>query len=94
MASKKRGRKKASKRVVKKKVTQRRHRKATATVVKVAKSSLGREIELLHKIDRKVSRIDHTVNAGFHLKRKAIKAGKRRQALDTDWESVERHGME
>lgn len=91
MASKKRGRRKVAKKVAKKKVT--RRRKVSKTVVKVAKSSLGRELELLHKIDRKVSRIDHTVNQGFHLKRKAKKAARRR-GIESAWEDVERHGME
>lgn len=93
MASKKRGRRKVAKKVAKKKVTRRRKKVIGSTVVKVAKSSLGRELELLHKIDRKVSRIDHTVNQGFHLKRKAKKAARRR-GIESAWEDVERHGME
>lgn len=90
MASKKRRRKKAHKKVAKK-VTRRR-KKATATV-RVAKASLGNELSLLHKIDKKVTRIDRTVNAGRHLARKAKKAARRR-GIEADWEAAERHGME
>jgi transposase len=88
MASKKR-RKKASKKVVKKR------RKKTSTslrVVRVAKSSPA-ELSLLHNIEKKVTRIDRTVNAGHHLARKARKA-KRRASIERDWEDIERHGME
>ena len=88
MASKKR-RKKASKKKVTKKVTRRR-KKAT---VRVTKASLGSELGLLHKIDKKVTRIDRTVNAGHHLARKAKKA-KRRREIEEGWESVAQHGME
>jgi hypothetical protein len=91
MASKKRGRrKKASKKVVKK-IT--RRRKKVSSTVAVAKSSLGRELQLLQRIDKKVNRIDHTVNAGFHLARKAKKA-KRSADIESDWEDIARHGME
>lgn len=84
MASKKR-RKKASKKKVSKKRVKRR-------VVHAAKSSAA-ELSLLHKIDKKVTRIDRTVNTGFHLKRKARRAARRR-GIEADWESAERHGME
>ncbi len=90
MASKKRRKKASKKRVTKKKVT---HRRKKASVVRVAKSSLGTELGLLHKIEKKVTRIDRTVNAGFHLARKAKKA-KRRAGIEQDWEAVGRHGME
>jgi hypothetical protein len=89
MASKKR-RKKASKKRVAKKATRRRKK---ASTVRVAKSSLGSELGLLHKIDKKVTRIDRTVNAGHHLARKAKKAARRR-SIESDWGDVERHGME
>jgi hypothetical protein len=85
MAAKKR-RKKASKRKVVKK------RRKKASVHHVAASSKA-ELGLLHKIEKKVTRIDRTVNSGFHLARKARKA-KRRSGIMKDWEDVERHGME
>lgn len=88
MASKKR-RKKASKKVGKKKVTRRRKK---ATVHHVAKGS-STELGLLHKIEKKVTRIDRTVNAGHHLARKAKRAARRR-SIEQDWESVERHGTD
>lgn len=90
MASKKRRKKASKKRVAKKKVT---HRRKKASTVRVAKSSLGSELGLLHKIDKKVTRIDRTVNAGHHLARKAKKAARRR-SIEQDWESVERHGVD
>lgn len=83
MAAKKRGRKKkVSKRVVKKKTRRK-------TIVKTV--SPRSELALLHKIDRKVSRIDETVNAGFHLKRRAKKA-KRKHDIESAFEEAERSG--
>ncbi|VVB55250.1 Uncharacterised protein [uncultured archaeon] len=86
MASKKR-RKKVAKKAAKK---VKRRRSATA---RVSKHSLGTELGLLQKIEKKVTRIDRTVNAGFHLKRKAKKAARRR-GIEADWEAAERHGIE
>jgi hypothetical protein len=85
MAAKKRRKKASKKKVVKK-------RRKKTSVTRVAKGS-GAELGLLHKIEKKVTRIDRTVNAGFHLARKARKA-KRRSGIEQDWESVSRHGME
>lgn len=87
MAARKKRHKKASKKVTRK----RRRRKAT--VHRVA-SSGGGELTLLHKIDKKVTRIDRTVNAGKHLARKAKRAAARRHGIEQAWEDVERHGME
>ena len=77
MASKKRGpgRPKGSKN---KKVTavkptgKRRGRpKKSVTAVAVPKSSLSAELGLLQKIDKKVGRIDRTVNAGSSFSKKS-----------------------
>lgn len=95
MAVKKRARKKASKKASKKvakKIVHHR-KKASISTIPIIKSSLGNELALLHKIDKKVTRIDHTVNAGRHLAIKSRKA-KRRANLRREWEDVERHGME
>jgi len=89
MAAKKRRKKASKKRVAKKKVTRRRKK---VPMVHSTKSSAA-ELGLLHKIEKKVTRIDRTINAGFHLARKARKA-KRRAGISRDWEDVERHGME
>jgi hypothetical protein len=87
MASKKRGRKKKAGKKVVKKVTHRRKK------VSVTPKASGRELILLERINKKVNRIDETVNAGFHLARKARHA-KRRAGIEKAWEDVERHGME
>ena len=88
MAAKKR-RKKASKR----KVVKKRRKKASVHHVAASSKTSASELGLLHKIEKKVTRIDRTVNSGFHLARKARKA-KRRAGISRDWEDVERHGME
>lgn len=90
MAAKKRGRRKASKKTSKKVSKKTRRRKAT---VSVPKASLGNELSILHKIDKKVTRIDRTVNAGRYLARKAKKATRARN-IQRAWEDIERHGME
>ena len=46
---------------------------------------------LLEKIDKKVTRIDRTVNAGHHLARKARKAARRNQ-FSSAFEDAERSG--
>jgi len=84
MASKKR-RKKASKKVGKK-VTRRRKKASVTHAPKV-------ELTLLHKIDKKVSRIDRTVNAEKWAKHRARKA-KRKSDLDTAWAEREESGYE
>jgi len=84
MASKKR-RKKASKKVGKK-VARRRKKASVTHVPKV-------ELALLHKINKKVTRIDHTVNAGLHLAHRAKKA-KRAADLDKAWAEREESGYE
>lgn len=84
MASKKR-RKKASKKVGKK-VTRRRKKASVAQAPKV-------ELTLLHKIDKKVSRIDRTVNAEKWKKHKAKKA-ERKHELEKAWAEREESGYE
>jgi hypothetical protein len=88
MAARKKRRKKASKKVSKKPIHKKR-----ASIVKVAKSSLSSELGLLHNINKKVTRIDHTVNAGMHLAHKAKKA-KRRASLDAAWAARDEAGYE
>lgn len=90
MATKRRRRvKKAVKKVAKRRV----YRKKVSMPVAVPKSALASELSLLHKIDKKVSRIDRTVNAGRHLVRKAKKA-KRRSELEQAWAEREEGGYE
>lgn len=99
MASKKRGRPKGSKnKKTSKKVsvtsTTKRRKKRTKRAIAVAipKSTLSNEISLLQKINHKVNRIDQTVNAGFHLARKA-KHAQRRHAFSSAFEEGEREGI-
>ena len=80
-------RKKARKKVSKKKVGKKRRKRAA-----VVHHAAG-ELTLLQKIDKKVTRIDHTVNASHHLARKAKKA-KRRSELEQAWEEREQSGYE
>lgn len=89
MASKKR-RKKASKKVGKK-VT--RHRKKASVIGTTATHTPKVELELLHKIDKKVGRIDRTVNAGLYLAHRAKKA-KRKHELEKAWAEREESGLE
>ena len=63
-------------------------RKKTATR---AASSPGPTLGLLEKIDKKVTRIDRTVNAGYHLANKA-KRHAHRNALSGAYEEAERSG--
>ena len=56
-----------------------------------ALKSLSNELNLLQKIDKKVTRIDRTVNAGHHLARKARKAARRNQ-FSSAFEDAERSG--
>lgn len=90
MASKKR-RKKASKKTSKK-VSKKVGRKRTKHRKIAVVHSPNTELSLLHNIDRKVERIDRTVNAGFHLARKA-KHAKRRSDLRNAFEEAEREGI-
>ena len=53
-------------------------------------SSPGPTLGLLEKIDKKVTRIDRTVNAGYHLAKKARHA--HRNALSGAYEEAERSG--
>jgi hypothetical protein len=95
MASKKRGRpkKKASKRVAVTTTTKQRKKRTKRTaVIAVPKASMSEELTLLNKIDRKVNRIDQTVNAGFHLARKA-KHAQRRHAFSHAFDEAEREGI-
>ena len=97
MAMKKRGRPKS------KKTTKFTHALATGTkkkrgrpkgskVVHIAKPhSVAAEIGLLQRIDKKVTRIDRTVNSGFHLARKA-KKNAHRNVLSGAYEEAERSG--
>ena len=80
-------RKKVRKKVSKKKVGKKRRKKTAVHHV-----SAG-ELTLLQKIDKKVTRIDHTVNAPHHLARKARKA-QRKSELDKAWEEREESGYE
>jgi hypothetical protein len=100
MASKKRGRpkgsknKKTSKRVAVTSTTKRRKKRVKRTIgaIAVPKTSLSTELSLLNKINHKVDRIDQTVNAGFHLARKA-KHAQRRAAFRNAFEEGEREGI-
>ena len=99
MASKKRGRpkgsknKKTSKKVSVTSTTKRRKKRTKrAAVIAVPKASMSEELTLLNKIDRKVNRIDQTVNAGFHLARKA-KHAQRRHAFSHAFDEAEREGI-
>lgn len=56
-----------------------------------ALKSLSNELNLLQKIDKKVTRIDRTVNAGHHLARKAKKAA-RRAGLSSAFEEAQQSG--
>ena len=56
-----------------------------------AASSPGPTLGLLEKIDKKVTRIDRTVNAGYHLAKKA-KRHAHRNALSGAYEEAERSG--
>jgi len=84
MASKKRRKTKASKKVGKKV-----RRKRAAPVAKSSHVAIG----LLQKINKKVTRIDHTVNQGFHTARKTKKA-KRKSDLEQAWAEREESGYE
>lgn len=88
---KKRSVKKASKRA--KKVVKKRAVRASTTKVAVPVASLSSELGILHRIDKRVSRIDRTVNAGKYLAHKAKKA-KRQRELEAAWEERELHGSE
>lgn len=95
-AKKKRGRPKGSKTKRTSVVTTTKRRKKRSkksiTAIAVPKTSLSDELSLLHKINHKVDRIDQTVNAGFHLARKA-KHAQRRQAFGHAFEEAEREGV-
>lgn len=98
MASKKRGRPKGSKnkKTSAKRSTSvtkvRKKRTKRTAVIAVPKASMSEELTLLNKIDRKVNRIDQTVNAGFHLARKA-KHAQRRHAFSHAFDEAEREGI-
>jgi hypothetical protein len=66
--------------------------KKSVTAIAVPKASLSNELSLLQSINHKVNRIDQTVNAGFHLARKA-KHAQRRQAFSHAFEEGEREGI-
>ena len=66
-----------------------RAKKKTST--RVAKKSSGSELSLLQNIEKKVTRIDRTVNAGMHLAHKA-KRQARRDALSSAFEEAQREG--
>src|SRR5208337_104648 len=57
----------------------------------VPKASLSNELSLLQKIDKKVTRIDHTVNAGHFLAKKAKKHA-RQHNISQAFEEAERSG--
>jgi len=98
MASKKRGRpkgsknKKTSKRVAVTSTTKRRKKRVKRVVVAASPRTASLELGLLNKINHKVNRIDQTVNAGFHLARKA-KHAQRRHAFSSALEEAEREGI-
>lgn len=58
---------------------------------KAVTRSASLELGLLEKIDKKVTRIDRTVNAGHHLARKAKKAA-RRAGLSSAFEEAQQSG--
>jgi len=103
MASKKkRGRPKGSKNKTHRKVskttivkkTHRKkvhHKRITTSALAVPKASLSNELSLLQKIDKKVTRIDHTVNAGHFLAKKAKKHA-RQHNISQAFEEAERSG--
>jgi hypothetical protein len=92
MASKKRGRKKASKKKISKprRVVKKRAKKVSVTV---PKASLSNELGILRRIEHKVARIDHTVNAGRYLSARAKRA-KRKSDLDSAWSERGESGLE
>ena len=89
MATRRKRAKKVSKRT--KKVVRKRVAKK---VVSVPIASLNSEIGLLQSINKKVSRIDHTVNGTKNLLRKAKHAKRRREDLESAWAEREQHGYE
>lgn len=95
-AKKKRGRPKGSKTKRTSVVTTTKRRKKrskkSVTAIAVPKASLSNELSLLQSINHKVNRIDQTVNAGFHLARKA-KHAQRQQAFRHAYEEAEREGI-
>ena len=68
-----------------------KHGKKRAKKTATRSPKASGEISLLQKIDRKVTRIDQTVNAGFHLARKA-KRHSREAALSQAFEEAQRSG--
>ena len=69
-----------------------RGRPKGSKVVHIAKSpSVAAEIGLLQRIDKKVTRIDQTVNSGFHLAKKAKKSA-HRNALSKEFKDAYRSG--
>ena len=97
MAMKKRGRPKSKKTTKSTHVLaigtkKKRGRPKGSKVVHIAKpSSVAAEIGLLQRIDKKVTRIDQTVNSGFHLAKKAKKSA-HRNALSKEFKDAYRSG--